>query len=70
MHWGWFVTDAELIAAAALVMASCVEAMGENQMRAHRGEAPAYRDQCGAGGRWAAELEIEMERRQKERPHS
>jgi hypothetical protein len=62
------MTEAELIAAAAMVMVSCVEAMGENQMRAYRGECPAYRDHCGAGGKWAAELETELEYR-RQNPH-
>jgi hypothetical protein len=38
------MSDAELIAAASIIFAEAVEAMGENDIRKLNGDAPAYRD--------------------------
>jgi len=52
------MTDAELIALAAMVMNEAVQMAGENQLRGHLGESPAY--VTGSGGRYASALEIEL----------
>jgi hypothetical protein len=57
------MTDAELIAMAALVLVNAVEAQGENDQRRHCGECPAYRDHCGVGAPWTIEIEQELARR-------
>lgn len=54
--------DAELIALAALANCEAVLMAGENQMRAHQGYAPAYRDGTGFG-EWGEKLRDEMHRR-------
>lgn len=56
------MSDAELIATAALANAEAVSMAGENQMRAHQGYAPAYRDGTGFG-EWGEKLRDEMHRR-------
>lgn len=62
------MTDAELIALAALVNASCTEIAAANQTRHARGESPAYDSfEDIYGDRSSEEITNELERREKAR---
>jgi len=60
------MTDAELIALAAVVNASCTEIAAANQMRANQGCAPYYQGyQDIGGGPGLSELMAELRRREE-----
>lgn len=62
------MTDAELIALAAIVNASCTQIAAANQMRAHQNCAPAYQGyQDCFGVDAAAKVTQEIQRREEER---
>lgn len=56
------MTDAELMAAAAVIMSNAVEAIGENEMRRMNGESPAYRE-SGLHSNLLCEVEKELTKR-------
>lgn len=59
------MTDAELFARAALLMARVVEATGENDFRRIDGSSPAYRDGCPVDPQLSHEISEELKSREE-----